>query len=94
MKDLVPELHPSQDKMMTVERWTERTGQLAEMFEWSDLDTASVALAKLKRAFRAWYEGVSIRRPSWQEWKERLHESFPSTAGLQSFHREMVARRK
>ncbi|KAH7955910.1 hypothetical protein HPB52_004981 [Rhipicephalus sanguineus] len=84
---LVPLFDATSSDSPTVDAWIRRVDDLAEVCHWTDRVTSCHALAKLHRPAKKWYDSLlSVNKP-WPEWKLELKRAFPTTAGMQRFHR-------
>ncbi|KAF2891948.1 hypothetical protein ILUMI_14225, partial [Ignelater luminosus] len=90
---LVPDFNPEQPDQ-NVEAWCLKVDELKEIFGWTDETTVYHALSKLRGLAEVWYKGLPTIRFSWDEWKVKLQNAFPSRVDYFETLRRMLAREK
>lgn len=91
--DIVPVFDPN-DKSQTISDWCRKIDELKEVFKWSEEATIYYAMSKLEGLAKVWYKGLSSVKFSWEEWKQKLEEGFPSKRDFHTDLQEMMKRTK
>ena len=91
--DAVPTFDPA-DTRQTSEAWVKKVDELSELNNWPETATTHYATAKLKGLARTWYESLTTLNYTWEEWKARIIEAFPTTLNYAEALSEMLKRQK
>lgn len=91
--DVVPEFNP-EDREQSSERWLRKVDELRLIFQWSEEATIYLALGKLRGLAATWYKGLQTMMFTWDEWKQKILEAFPSARDYHEMIVDMVNRRK
>lgn len=91
--ETVPIFDPD-EKNQTIEQWCVKIDELREMFHWSEDLTIYFAISKLKGLATIWYQGLSSVKYSWEEWKIKLQQAFPSQRDYNEMLWAMMTRKK
>lgn len=91
--DSIPSFDP-EDKNQSAELWCKKVEDLKRIYNWSEQETVSFAMSKLRGLAELWYKGLESLDFTWVEWKVKLCETFPTTKGFYEMLVEVVNRRK
>lgn len=89
--NVIPEFNPMQ-KDQTVHSWLNKVDECAQLYRWGDDQIIHYALPKLVGVAKVWYQ-ASTMSFSWQEWKAKLIESFPSSDDYAELLTELLSKR-
>lgn len=91
--DVVPTFDPESSKI-TVNSWCQKIDELREIYNWSEEATIYYAMNKLRGLAEMWYKSLPTLKFSWEEWKEKLENGFPSKKNYCLDLQEMLNRKK
>lgn len=77
-----------------IEKWLRKVEDARKVNNWSESSTIYYALNKLKGSAESWYKSLPDMKLSWEEWKEKLIQAFPSTKDYYELLEDMVKRKK
>lgn len=90
--NVVPEFDPMV-KSQTIHMWLSKVEECAGLYSWGDDQIIHYALPKLSGVAKSWYQALPSMSFSWQEWRTKLIESFPSSGDYAELLTEMLSRR-
>lgn len=90
---LIPIFDPEKREQTVVE-WCQKVDELRSVFNWSEEATIYFAMSKLKGMAEVWYKALRSVKFTWDEWKLKLEESFPSQRDYYGDLQEMMNRTK
>lgn len=91
--EVVPIFDP-EDRDQTSVNWCNKVDELREVFNWSEEATIYFALSKLTGLADVWYKSLPTIKFTWQQWKEKLQEAFPSQTDFHETLGDMMRRKK
>lgn len=91
--DAVPAFDPS-DRNQSAVMWCGKIDELRQLYRWDEDTTIYYALGKLKGEAELWYRGLGSLKFSWEDWKSKLTEAFPSQKNYHTLLAEMMRRTK
>lgn len=74
--------------------WCKKVDELKVIFNWTEEATIYFALSKLRGLAGTWYKGLATVNFTWDEWKTKLQDAFPSSKDYYEQLVEMIGRRK
>jgi len=92
--DDVPTFDPAEEKGLKAADWLISVEQIKELHRWSDNAAIHFAVAKLKGSARIWWNNLSEKRLSWEDFHQQVLEAFPKCENYADLTRRMVDRRK
>lgn len=90
--NVLPEFDPMV-KGQTIHIWLNKVEECAELYNLGDAQIIHYALPKLTGVARSWYQALPSMSFSWQEWKIKLINSFPSSDDYAELLTEMLSKR-
>lgn len=91
--DVVPSFDP-ENKTQTIYNWCSKVDELRFIYKWSEEATICFATTKLRGLAEIWYQSLPTVKFTWNEWKQKLQEAFPSQSNYFGDLQEMMAREK
>lgn len=92
LHQVVPEFDPMV-KEQTIDAWLNKVEECRQIYEWSEREVIHYALPKLTGVAKTWYLSLPTLLLSWEEWKTKLMETFPSSQNYGELLTEMLSRR-
>lgn len=90
--NVIPDFDPM-SKEQTVDSWINKVEECAQIYNWNEKQRIHYALPKLCGVAKTWYQGLPSVLFSWDEWKIKLLESFPSRENYAELLTEMLNKR-
>lgn len=91
--DSVPPFNP-EDASLSIDAWCSKVDELRNMYRWSEEATIYFALSKLRGLAVTWHKSLPTGDHSWEEWKTKLTQAFPSKRNYSRMLKDMLSRRK
>lgn len=91
--DSLPPFNP-EDATLTIETWCTKVEELRRMYRWNEQTTIHFALTKLRGLASTWYKSLPTINFSWEEWKSKLIQAFPTRRNYCDLLHIMLNRRK
>lgn len=91
-KNIIPEFDPSIQNHR-IDNWLVKVNECAQIYGWSDQQTAHFALPRLVGHAKKWYEGLKTIKNTWLEWQEHLKRAFPTDTNYGALLNEMLGKK-
>ncbi|KAK4880911.1 hypothetical protein RN001_004230 [Aquatica leii] len=91
--DVIP-IFDRKDRNQEITAWCQKVDELKLIFGWSKEVTINFALGRLSGLAEVWYKGLTSVKLTWEEWKNKLQETFPYKKDFWELLNEMQRRRK
>lgn len=92
LNNVLPEFDPMA-KEQSIHAWLSKVEECKQIYEWSEKQTIHYALPKLTGIAKTWYQSLPTLLYTWEEWKAKLIESFPSTQNYGELLNEMLSKK-
>lgn len=89
LNQVIPEFDPM-IKEQTINAWISKVEECKQIYEWSEKQVVHYALPKLEGIAKTWYQSLPTLLHSWEEWKVKLIETFPSSQNYGELLTEML----
>lgn len=91
--EVVPSFDP-ENEGQSIFSWCSKVDELRDIYKWSEEATISFAITKLVGLAETWYQSLPTVKFTWNEWKQKLQEAFPSHSSYFANLQEMINREK
>lgn len=92
LNNVIPEFDPMV-REQTIDVWISKVEECKEIYGWSERQLIHYALPKLGGLAKTWYQSLPTVLFTWDEWRAKLMESFPSSQNYGELLTEMLSKR-
>lgn len=90
---MIPQFDPEKGDI-TIEKWISKIEELRIIFNWTEIVTIHHVVTNLRGLAQRWYSTLPNITMSWEGWRTKLLEAFPSQANYCTALTEMLQRQK
>lgn len=87
---VISEFDPDNARNRTAEEWLTEIDSMAEIFGWDPRRTMLYACMRLKGPAKFWYDGCKQELRTWDIFKQRFLENFPTVIDTAGIHRKLL----
>lgn len=81
---------PDTNRGQSADEWLNEIDSMAEIFGWDQRRTLLYACMRLKGPAKFWYDGCKQELRTWNLFKERFLENFPTVIDTAAIHRKLI----
>ncbi|XP_055589305.1 uncharacterized protein LOC129741592 [Uranotaenia lowii] len=87
---VISEFDPDNIRGQTAEEWLAELDSMAEIFGWDPRRTLLYACMRLKGPAKFWYDGYKQELRTWDIFKDKFLENFPTVVDTAGIHRKLL----
>lgn len=87
---IISEFDPDTNRGQSAEEWLNEIDSMAEIFGWDQRRTLLYACMRLKGPAKFWFDGCKQELRTWQLFRERLLENFPTVVDTAGIHKRLI----
>lgn len=90
--NVIPEFDPMV-KEQSIDVWLSKVEECRQIYGWNEKQVIHYALPKLSGIAKTWYQGLPSVLFTWDQWKSKLMESFPTSQNYGELLTEMLGKK-
>ncbi|XP_058810978.1 uncharacterized protein LOC131675860 [Topomyia yanbarensis] len=87
---IISEFDPDSSRDQSSEEWLNEIDSMAEIFGWEPRRTMLYACMRLKGPAKFWYDGCKQELRTWEIFRERFLENFPTVIDTAGIHKKLI----
>lgn len=87
---IISEFDPDTNRGQCANEWLNEIDSMAEIFGWDQRRTLLYACMRLKGPAKFWFDGCKQELRTWQIFKDRLLENFPTVVDTAGIHKKLI----